>query len=340
MPYRFKLDEPIASGVRRIAREQIARAGLELDRVSAGGAAAGIHESRKAIKRLRALLRLLRPQIGQKAFKVRNVGLKEIAAKLSASRDHSILDETITKLEGRFGHAGVKALAPLRSTLARGHTGAQDNIGSPASETIREKLAQEGRWLDELTFDAGGFEIVAEGLELSYRRGRAALAKASKKPTDDRVHDLRKSVQWHWRQMALLSRAWPEYFNLRAAAAREISQILGDDHDLAVLLHFAKSDRGARAPESGQIENMIRMRQYELRAQAYPRAARLFAEPPKAFGRRIACYWETAGPVKIRGETSSEDVRDRQIPGTLPAQPNVTRLTVMADNDDPSQRRA
>ena len=338
MAYRFKIDEATAKGVRRVAREQIARAGLELDQVAAGGAATGVHESRKAIKRLRALLRLIRPAIGEKAFKSRNSGLRDIAAAMSGSRDHSILKDTITNLEGRFGQEANPVLMPLRERLNA--TPALDLMDAAKMARIRDALAAENRGIVKLKLKGKGFELLAPGLEQSYGRGRAALAKAYGNPSDQYVHDLRKAVQWHWRQMALISRAWPAYFDVRAAAAREVSQILGDDHDLAVLLHFAKSNRAALASEFGPIETMIRMRQHELRQEAHPRAARLYTEPPKAFVRRIACYWETAGQLKIRDETSSEDTRDGEIPGTLPAQPNVPRLTVMADNDDPSQRRA
>ena len=47
---------------------------------------------------------------------------------------------------------------------------------------------------------------------------------------------MRKAVQWHWRQMSLLGRAWPDEFAVRVTAARELSQMLGDDHDLAMLI--------------------------------------------------------------------------------------------------------
>jgi hypothetical protein len=59
MPYRFKLSEPFDEGVRRIGLQQIDRAIGELEAaLKAGGQ---VHATRKTLKRIRALLRLARP---------------------------------------------------------------------------------------------------------------------------------------------------------------------------------------------------------------------------------------------------------------------------------------
>ena len=56
MPYRFKIDEPVEKGFRRIAREQLDVALAEL--AAPQVPPKGVHECRKALKRLRALVRL------------------------------------------------------------------------------------------------------------------------------------------------------------------------------------------------------------------------------------------------------------------------------------------
>ena len=205
MAYRFKIDEPIGSGVRRVACEQAARAGRELE--AASGAA--VHESRKAIKRLRALLRLIRPEIGEKAFKARNAAMREIAAALSGPRDQGILLETVAKLEARYGAETAGILAPVRDLIGADAAGSQASIGRAAIEQVRGLLAREEKRFETLEIAGDGFTVLADGLEQSYRRGRKALAKARENPSDQAYHDLRKAVQWHWRQMAVLSRAWP-----------------------------------------------------------------------------------------------------------------------------------
>ncbi len=67
--------------------------------------------------------------------------------------------------------------------------------------------------------------------------------------------------------MTLLSRAWPDYLGARASEARKLSQILGDDHDLAMLVVFVHSDAAAGLgnEQAAIVEKAARQRQAELR---------------------------------------------------------------------------
>ena len=57
MTYRFKLLEPIGHGVARLAREQFEIAEAKL--ASKDDISASIHDARRCLKRVRALLRLI-----------------------------------------------------------------------------------------------------------------------------------------------------------------------------------------------------------------------------------------------------------------------------------------
>ena len=76
MAFRFKLGEPFDEGCRRIAVEQIERAQILLQ--GKGDQAIAVHETRKSLKRLRALLRLIRPAMGEEAFKAENGQLRDV----------------------------------------------------------------------------------------------------------------------------------------------------------------------------------------------------------------------------------------------------------------------
>jgi hypothetical protein len=77
MAFRFKLGEPFDEGSRRIAVEQIERAQSSLHDKQ-GDQAIAVHETRKSLKRLRALLRLIRPAMGEQVFKAENSQLRDI----------------------------------------------------------------------------------------------------------------------------------------------------------------------------------------------------------------------------------------------------------------------
>ena len=96
MPYRFKINEPVEKGFRRIAREQLDASLAELAGPQVG--AKNVHECRKALKRLRALVRLASDAIGNAKAGRRTKALGEIAKLLSARRDQTVMLQTIGKL--------------------------------------------------------------------------------------------------------------------------------------------------------------------------------------------------------------------------------------------------
>ena len=306
MAYRFKLDEPIQSGVRRIGAEQIDRAISEL--VSNAGSVTAVHEARKSLKRVRALLRLVRPAIGEAAFERENVFFRETSALLSHVRDREILLETAVKLESRFSEPPDAAVGRLRMALSaevETETGVDDKANARAEAATRLRKART-RFM-RLKLEPDGFEALSDGLEQSFRRAAKAFEHACEEPTNDSVHEWRKGVQQHWRHMLLLRRAWPELADARMHSARKLSQILGDDHDLAILQIHLGTER-PKTLTSRDLHSVVRLasqRQSELRALARPLGRKLFSDSPRSLGRRFAVYWSAA--LELREfRTSSE----------------------------------
>jgi len=301
MAFRFKLGEPFDEGCRRISVEQIERAQGILR--GNGGEAVAVHETRKSLKRLRALLRLIRPAIGKETFKAENGELRAIGLSLSGARDRHVLSETLDKL------LPVSNLSPKSAEAVRKRIGKADGQGTPlAMDEAHERLAVARERLGALQIDGSDFGVVGRGLERSYRRARGAFAEAYRAPSDEAFHEWRKGAQAHWRQMLLLSRAWPDYLGARAAEARTLSQILGDDHDLALLVAFAHSQADALGEQAEQVEVAARSRQAELRQMARPRGERLFAAAPKRLRRSIGIYWQSAEALKEAEPDREEEV--------------------------------
>lgn len=305
MAYRFKLDDLGVKGFRRIAREQLQRAVTELGQTEI--AAAGVHETRKAVKRLKSLLRLVRPALSEKNFRARYRQISKIGDALAHARDRHVMIETIGKIETRYGPESIGTLQPLRPMLA----GSRDAASARSDPiAIRRALAMsiiESQKFEKISFKSKGFEVISAGLEQTYRHARRNLARAYKRPSDEAFHELRKTVQWHWRQLALISRAWPEYFEVRIAAARKLAELLGDDHDLAVLEAEVRKLSAHLPANASPIENLIIQRKEELRTEAKPYAERLFAERPNEFVRRISVYWESARHLRAVDRDKEDD---------------------------------
>lgn len=350
MPYRFKTHEPVEKGFRRIAREQLDAALAEL----AGGDVGpkNVHECRKSLKRLRSLVRLSAGAIGSDKARRRNRALGEIARLLSARRDRTVMLETIGKLSNDVANAGA-SLAPLKLALTAEAPNEPETLDPDIARKAQHLLVREAEKFAKMPFGKRGFAALSGGLAESYRKGRKASKYAYEEPTDENFHDLRKAVQWHWRQMSLLSKAWPDEFSVRAHAARELSQLLGDDHDLAVLIAAATKSPAMSDEQKDAAITLCRQQQQLLRATAEYRAKRLFAEKPKAFVRRVASYWRCSrsldprlevqpplGQVGVQDEAAPVAAEVRDLAPELRPAPAKPRVAAKDGTRAPSQRRA
>lgn len=293
MAFRLKLDEPLGKGIRRIAAEQIEKARAQ---ITAGqDPTREIHEARKAIKRIRALLKLARAGLGAETFRTENARFRAIGAAMAPARDESVVRATLLRLSAAADPAGAAALGRLASTL--GDRPGDDPAAACATrDDVAGLLDRALRQVRRLKIAPESFETLERGLVRNYRRGRDAFDVAYAEGSDEDFHAWRKCVQVHWRHMALLSRAAPKLFEAHIAAARDLSQALGDDHDFAILkVRVAALPEGALSDaDRDVIGRMIAARQQALRQSARLSGEMIFAERPRAHGRRIAAVWKGA----------------------------------------------
>lgn len=321
MTYRFKLTEPIPHGLRRIGLEQIEMADAKL--ASEQDIAAGIHDARRCLKRLRALVRLARPGLDGDSCRAQIERLREIGRLLAGARDLHVMQQTIAKLEAHPEALPNGAARRLRRLVAAGQNGSGGvRPGSDGRRPARQRLKQAKRLFTGTGIENVEFDHLVQGLERSYAKARRAFRHAYREPSDEAVHAWRKAVQLHWRHMQLLSRGWPQVLSARASEAKELSRLLGDDHDLSVLLAFGRERAGRELPqeEFDALDRLCRSRQAELRAEARPRGERLFAETPDNLKERLAAYWSSAQRLGAMAADGAEK------PAAKPARP-VKRKT-------------
>lgn len=318
MAFRLKLDEPLGKGIRRIAAEQIEKARAQ---ITAGqDPTREIHEARKAIKRIRALLKLARAGLGAETFRTENARFRAIGAAMAPARDESVVRATLLRLSAAADPAGAAALGRLASTL--GDRPGDDPAAAGATrDDVAGLLDRALRQVRRLKIAPESFETLERGLVRNYRRGRDALDVAYAEGSDEDFHAWRKCVQVHWRHMALLSRAAPKLFEAHIAAARDLSQALGDDHDLAILkVRIAALPEGALSDaDRDVIGRMIAARQQTLRQSARLSGEMIFAERPRAHGRRIAAVWKGAVALARLAEDAEAAAPERAARARAPA---------------------
>lgn len=297
MPYKIHHAHPLADEISRIGLEQIDRTCRSL-----GGRKdpdTDVHEARKGLKRLRSLLRLIRPLLGCDLYRAENARLRDISRGLAGLRDVHVMATTIERLRQSPGGAtaGAKrALTELGKRLdasaAQGTSVDRAEAAACAQADLESTRQFWSRPLPTSALDErDARDALLSGLAKTYGRIRSALDAARQNDDDDRYHDARKAVQHHGRHMTLLSEAWPDYFVARSRAARSLAQILGDHHDLAVLRAFgatAAETMGLTATHNAVIERLCRADQRRLCLEAEPIASRLLAASPRALVREVA----------------------------------------------------
>lgn len=263
-----------------------------------------VHSVRKRCKKLRGLLRLVRPSLG-KRYRVENVRYRDAARMLSTLRDSKSICVAFDSLLEHFGREiRPEAFAPLRERLACDEASAAADRLTRHDVSDRERLLEafaeamrEGRnGLDEWSLKREGFDAIAEGLRLTYTRGREAMSDAYATPSPESFHEWRKRVKYHGYHLRLLQPAWSPVLKRQRKAVDELADWLGDDHDLAVLRDTVTGwDGEADALPASTRETLLGLidrRRLQIQSRAEPLGARVFAEKPSALVDRIGGYWQ------------------------------------------------
>ena len=99
--YRLKLGEPVPGGIQRIVREEIEAAARHLSGKGAAGRDEAIHEARKNVKKIRGVLRLMRPELGE-IYGLENTFFRDVGRQLSQFRDAGATVETFDALRKKY----------------------------------------------------------------------------------------------------------------------------------------------------------------------------------------------------------------------------------------------
>ncbi len=298
MAYRLKFREDLDVGLHRILIEQCERAESQL--AAGSDPRTAVHEARKGLKRMRALLRLVRDGIGDERWQAANGTLRDIARGLSPLRDRDVARQTLQQLAVAAPRPLAKALATLATRIeADTGDGRASEATQPALTAAAHNLAAFRAGCVELRVDDRASEAIRQGLRRSQARGRAMVAACGDVPGNEALHDLRKAVQVHWRQMTLLSNAWPALMKARAAEARTISMLLGEDQDLAMIERQLADapHHGLTRTATDHIARACRSRRRAIQSEAMVRANRLFLEKPARFAAQISAAWVLAGDL-------------------------------------------
>ncbi len=287
MAFRLDPAESVPDGVRRIAREQLDQS---IHRLTEGtdDRDGDVHSARKSMKCMRGLVRLVRPDLGPEVYRRENETYRDTARRLAGLRDATVLAATLDRVAGGV-NGGAGGFAPLRERLAarRGRAYGAGERG-PVLGACAEVLRQARGRVDDWPLRGAGWSGLGGGLLAVYRRGRREFGQASWRPSVESLHQWRKRVKYLWYHSRLLQPLWPAAMSAWRGELDRLGELLGDDHDLAVLAGVLREEGG---PEGEQLLGPISQRRHELQEEARVLGMRVYAERPQELRRRLRGYW-------------------------------------------------
>jgi CHAD domain-containing protein len=155
----------------------------------------------------------------------------------------------------------------------------------PQLENVKARLMA---WpLDDLNWNQ-----ICNAVCKIYRRGQRALAKAIDDPEPENFHAWRKRVKDVWYELRILQPLNRTVLEEMARDAEVLGELLGSEHDLEFLRARLERESGdeALANELVKLQKLITKRCQRLRRDALELGRRFYAEPSKAFAKRISIF--------------------------------------------------
>lgn len=151
----------------------------------------------------------------------------------------------------------------------------------------------EGRTSD-WSMTHNGWKAIAPGLRKTYRAARDAMLEAVREDSDEALHEWRKRSKDLRYAIELLSRAWPEALESFSESISHLTDLLGQDHDLAVLQEIVDhdfADTGSDEAQKSLLKALVSQRRSELLDEARELGRKIYAESNQQFLDRVHGYW-------------------------------------------------
>ena len=289
MAFRLRPQESVDRGLRRLATKALRSAREGLRQATPPGNEA-IHDARKSVKKVRAIVALIDADEGRGLGGCRK-RMRRVSRSLSPLRDADAMLRMLTKLEQKDPRVfDEHTVARVRRRLSSHKQASMDaaskqGVWEIVDRELRKLRRRAKRWHP----GHRGFRALAPGLRAAYRRGRKAMARALRRQRSDDFHEWRKHIKTLWYQLRLFEGSSP---GLRTdiGALHRVESWLGDDHNVVVLCRELSKDVSLCDLE--RVRRSADRYQRELRRKALATTKHLYARPPGDYLRRAKKAWK------------------------------------------------
>lgn len=250
-----------------------------------------VHHARKSLKRARAVLRVFRCAIAPATFRRLNLTLRDAARPLTSLRDTKVLLDTLAAVQEYFGAAasGIPTAA-LQLKLKARRVGVRRTAGTATLASTRRSLQQVLKDIERTRVHEDGWHTLGPAIRRIYRGGRAAQREVCRERSDEKLHEWRKRVKHLWHALQILEPLRPASLEELADQVHQLADLLGDDHDLALLSQRVREEMSDERARQALIALIVK-RRLALQERALALGERLFLDKPRRFESRLEKYW-------------------------------------------------
>jgi len=253
-----------------------------------------IHQVRVQCKRMRAILRLLKPAADTEALARENTRLRDAARRLSSYRDAYVAGETLKRIFEDAAPARMGDAARLLGVKRRPHKdmGDLDSALKEAAKSLRRSADA----FRELVFSRRGWASIEPGLEDSYRRARKEYHRCLDRGhghLGDCFHAWRKRVKDLAYQLEILENLPEGVIRKSRKDVRRLGALLGEDHDYIVFAeHVREREKHyLNLANFRPVRKRLKRRLKALRAKEFALSRVFFADKPRVWVARLAETW-------------------------------------------------
>jgi CHAD domain-containing protein len=298
MPFELHHRKHIEDELAKIVRRQLRNTVHGLTTSEGNQFRSAVHESRKTVKKVRAVAAFL-TQAGAKLPRRDRERLKSAARALARIRDSAAIVDTFDRVRRRYpGQLPEHTYGIIRRSLVavrdeREARAQHDGAVAEAAGHLEKARKSAKEWTAP-SIDWSGMVAI---LAASYRQSRDAMQRARETGQSATLHRWRKEVKTLWYQLRLAGRLTSGVAPL-VAQLKRLETELGDDHNLVVL---AATLRGCRdlplmRAEMRQIGRLAARMRQPLGRRAFALGRRIHLRKPKAFARWLRASSKRSRP--------------------------------------------
>ena len=279
----------VGEALRAVARDILAEARAALD-APALSDAERVHDLRRAMKRWRAMLRLLEPFVGAEAKDLRDEA-RDLGQALAGPRDAQAALDALADLEKHGLALSARSVAELRTRIEALRKAAETTLNPDMRLRLQSAIERAGTLVERWPLHLLTFDDAADQLTRFYRSARRFMPVDWQNAPGEALHEFRKRVVIHRYQMDLIEPLWPRFCKMWIGEAQRLRDRLGKHQDLLVLERFT----GAHQPLArwrSRLAPTIAERKAAHVDGASRTAARLLVEKPNALRRRLDAMWK------------------------------------------------